>query len=75
MDDLPVAFARCFSGTEGHQVLTALRRLYLERRLVPSARDAELWHLEGQRSVVAHIIAMIERGRAGLGPAKMSIHG
>lgn len=75
MDDLPTAFARCFSGAEGNQILTALRRLYLERRLAPNAGNAELWHLEGQRSVVAYILIMIERGRAGPGQSKTPTHG
>jgi hypothetical protein len=45
-------------------VLEHLRRTVLERRLAPSASDAELRHLEGQRCAVAHIVAMVERGCA-----------
>jgi hypothetical protein len=45
-------------------VLEHLRRTVLERRLPPTASDAELRHLEGQRYAVAHIIAMVERGCA-----------
>jgi hypothetical protein len=56
------AFARCFSGPDGLQVLDHLRRLMLDRRLAPSASHAELWHLEGQRSAIAHVLGMIERG-------------
>jgi hypothetical protein len=45
-------------------VLGHLKRTVLERRLPPSASDAELRHLEGQRCVVAQIVAMVERGCA-----------
>lgn len=56
-------FARCFAGGDGERALDHLRRAYLERRLPPAASDAELRHLEGQRSVVAQLIALVERGR------------
>ncbi len=56
-------FARCFSGAEGDIVLDHLRRLILDRRCPPSASDAELRHLEGQRFAVAYIRQMVERGR------------
>jgi hypothetical protein len=59
------SFARCFCSHEGQQILAHLRRIFLDRRLPPSARDAELWYLEGQRSVVAHMLALVERGRTG----------
>jgi hypothetical protein len=56
------AFARCFAGPDGEQVLAHLRRLILERRLAPNATNAELWHLEGQRGAIAYVLGMIERG-------------
>jgi hypothetical protein len=56
------AFTRCFSGPDGQQVLDHLKRLMLDRRLAPSASHAELWHLEGQRAAIAHVLGMIERG-------------
>ena len=58
------AFAHCFAGVNGRVVLEHLRRTVLERRLPPTASDAELRHLEGQRYAVAHIVAMVERGCA-----------
>lgn len=58
------AFARCFASGAGRSVLDHLRRTVLERRLAPSASDAELRHLEGQRCAVAYILAMVERGSA-----------
>jgi hypothetical protein len=56
------AFARCFAGPDGQQVLDHLTRLILNRRLGPSATNAELWHLEGQRGAIAYVLGMIERG-------------
>ena len=60
---LSIAFARCFAGRDGEQALRHLERVFLERRLGPGASDAELRHLEGQRSAVAQIKALIARGR------------
>jgi hypothetical protein len=65
LDTVARAFAHCFRDAAGTTVLEHLRKLFLERRVGPSASDAELRHVEGQRSVVAHILALIERGRRG----------
>jgi hypothetical protein len=62
--ELMRSFARCFRGADGTRVLSHLRHTILERRLGPKASDAELRFLEGQRSVVAHIISMLERSRS-----------
>jgi hypothetical protein len=56
------AFAHCFGGPDGQLVLDHLTRLILNRRLGPSATNAELWHLEGQRGAIAYVLGMIERG-------------
>lgn len=56
--------ARCFGTPQGALLLGHLRRCFLDRRLPPTASDAELRHVEGQRSVVAHLIQLVERGRA-----------
>ncbi len=66
-DELALAFAHCFRDAAGAMVLEYLRRCFLDRRLGPNASDAELRHVEGQRSVVAHVLALIERGRRGAG--------
>ncbi|MGI9452652.1 MAG: hypothetical protein ACR2QH_18720 [Geminicoccaceae bacterium] len=63
-DDLARAFARCFNGSDGALVLQHLRQSVLDRRLGPGASDAELRFLEGQRSIAAHILSMIDRGRS-----------
>jgi len=59
------AFARCFRGNDGDKALAYLRALTLERALGPGAADAALRHLEGQRQLVAHILRLVARGRAG----------
>jgi hypothetical protein len=60
--DVVIAFARCFDSRDGDRVLQHLRRLTLERALGPGASDAQLRHLEGQRQLVAYILAMITAG-------------
>lgn len=50
----------------GRAVLRHLRQSFLDRRLAPTATDAELRHVEGQRSVVAHLLRLVERGRDGV---------
>jgi hypothetical protein len=62
--ELSRAYARCFAGPDGDEVIAHLTRSILDRRLSPNASDAELRHLEGQRFAIAGVIAMIERGRA-----------
>ncbi|WP_451972739.1 Bbp19 family protein [Azospirillum endophyticum] len=59
------SFARCFTGTDGARVLAVLRAMTLDRALGPDAPEAALRHLEGQRQLVATVLALIARGRAG----------
>lgn len=61
-DALALSFARCFKGSDGAAVIGHLRQIILDRRMGPRASDAELRFLEGQRTVVAHILTMIDRG-------------
>lgn len=62
-DHLARAFARCFAGPSGELALAHLEALTRQRVLAPEAGDAALWHLEGQRHLVARILALIEAGR------------
>ncbi len=62
---LALAFAKCFRGKDGGQVLKYLRSLTMERALGPNASDSFLRHVEGQRQLVSHIFALVERGRGG----------
>lgn len=58
-------FARCFAGNDGARVLAVLRAMTLDRALGPDAPEAALRHLEGQRQLVATILALVARGRTG----------
>lgn len=60
--DLAGAFARCFSSPDGQRVLDHLRAVTLLRSLGADAPDAALRHLEGQRALVARILALTARG-------------
>lgn len=62
-DDPAPSFARCFAGTDGARVLAVLRAMTVGRTLGPDASDAALRHLEGQRALVATILALAARGR------------
>lgn len=64
-DGLPAVFARCFAGADGAAALAHLKALTLDRYLGPEAPDGALRHLEGQRALVAHVLGLVERGRAG----------
>ena len=59
------SFARCFAGNDGVRVLAVLRAMTLDRALGPDAPEAALRHLEGQRQLVATILALVTRGRTG----------
>ena len=59
---LAISFARCFSTSEGRRVLRHLRGCTMERTLCPSATDAHLRHLEGQRQLVGHILMLVAQG-------------
>lgn len=60
--EAPVMFARCFATPEGQRVLRHLRRLTLDRAVSPGTSDAHLRHLEGQRNLVLHILALVDHG-------------
>ena len=55
--DLYRAAAACLGSADGRLLARHLRRVFLDRRVPPSASDAELRHVEGQRSVVAWLLA------------------
>jgi hypothetical protein len=57
------AFARCFAGAEGELAFAHLRALTLDRALGPNSTDAALRHLDGQRCLVLHMQALMDRGR------------
>ena len=61
-DEVAKAFRACFATPAGRRVLDHLRTTFMERRLSPGVSDAELRHVEGQRSVVA-CVARLAEGR------------
>ncbi len=62
---LEKSFARCFAGPDADRVLAHMRAITLERALGPGASDAAVRHLDGQRCLFLHIMALIDRGRSG----------
>ncbi len=57
------AFARLFSTQDGRQVLGYLQAITFQRALGPTSTDDQLRHMEGQRSMMAAILRLIDRGR------------
>lgn len=70
--DTCTAFMRCFATADGQRVLRHLRRMTLDRALGPGAPDALLRHLEGQRQLVAHILALSDHGAKGILPSAIT---
>lgn len=64
LDHVCRSAAACLSTVHGRVLLHHLQRCFLDRRIAPAASDAELRHAEGQRSAVAHLLQLVERGRA-----------
>lgn len=57
--------ARLFATPDGEAVLEHLKETTLGRCLSPEAGDGALRHLEGQRHLVLHLLALARRGQAG----------
>jgi len=61
--DIEKSFARLFATDDGQKVLSHLQVLTFQRALGPSTSDEQLRFTEGQRSLVATILRLIDRGR------------
>lgn len=61
--DIERAFTRLFLSDDGQKVLSHLQCITFQRALGPSCSDEQLRYLEGQRSLVATILRLIDRGR------------
>ncbi len=57
------SFARVFSTEEGKKVLAWLQVMTFQRAAGMSTPDEQLRYMEGQRSLVASILRMIDRGK------------
>ncbi len=63
MREVEKAFARLFSSEDGQKVLAHLQVVTFQRALGPGSPDEQLRYMEGQRSLVATILRLIDRGR------------
>lgn len=63
MRDIERAFARLFSSQDGQKVLGYLQAMTFQRALGPGSADEQLRYMEGQRSMTATILRLIDRGR------------
>ncbi|KIL97450.1 hypothetical protein CCC_00511 [Paramagnetospirillum magnetotacticum MS-1] len=58
--------ARLFATPDGEAVLHHLKSMTIDRCLGPESGDNALRHLEGQRHLVLHLLALAARGRTGM---------
>ncbi len=63
--DMERAFARLFSTDDGQKVLAYLQEITFQRALGAGSPEEHLRYAEGQRSLVATILRLIDRGRNG----------
>ncbi|NCT40931.1 MAG: hypothetical protein GW778_04640 [Alphaproteobacteria bacterium] len=61
--DIEKTFARLFSTDDGQKVLAHLQVITFQRAMGPGVADEHLRYIEGQRSMVATILRLIDRGR------------
>lgn len=61
--EIEKAFARLFMSDDGQKVLSHLQVITFNRALGPASSEEQLRYLEGQRSLVATILRLIDRGR------------
>jgi hypothetical protein len=63
--DIEKIFSRIFSSEDGAKALSYLQTITFHRALGAQSSDCELRHLEGQRTMVATILRLVDRGRHG----------
>ncbi|MAZ75706.1 MAG: hypothetical protein CMH31_00205 [Micavibrio sp.] len=63
--DMERVFTRLFSTDDGQRALSYLQVMTFQRAHGPNVSDEQLRYAEGQRSLVATILRMIDRGRGG----------
>lgn len=61
--DIEHCFARLFSTEDGKKALAWLQVMTFQRVQGASAPDEQLRYMEGQRSLMASILRLIDRGR------------
>jgi hypothetical protein len=65
MREIERAFARLFSTEDGQKVLSHLQVITFHRALGAATPDEQIRYTEGQRSLVAIMLRLIDRGRNG----------
>jgi hypothetical protein len=64
--DIQALFARVFSHPDAPKVMDYLKKITTQRTVYGSDfKTNELWHLEGQRSIVLKIENYINQGKKG----------
>lgn len=58
-------FARLFATEDGKRVLAYLQLITFHRAASGNTSDTQLRHMDGQRSLMASILRLIDRGRNG----------
>ncbi len=61
--EIEKAYSRLFASEDGQKVLAHLQVLTFHRALGPTTSDEQLRYIEGQRSLVATILRLVDRGR------------
>lgn len=62
--DIERSFTRLFSSEEGKKVLAYMQVMTFQRAGGANTTDEQLRYMEGQRSLMAAILRMIDRGRS-----------
>ena len=62
--DIERSFARLFSSEEGKKVLAYMQVMTFQRTGSANTTDEQLRYMEGQRSLMAAILRMIDRGKS-----------
>ncbi len=63
MHEIERSFARLFSTQDGQKVLAHLQAITFQRAFGAATPDEQIRYAEGQRSLVATILRLIDRGR------------
>ncbi len=63
MREIEKSYARLFSTDDGRRVLAHLQTITFHRALGAATPDEQIRYAEGQRSLVATILRLIDRGR------------
>jgi hypothetical protein len=63
MREIERSFARLFATEDGQKVLAHLQVITFQRALGAQTPDEQIRYAEGQRSMVATILRLIDRGR------------